>query len=134
MKKIVLGLIAVISLSLAASAQDGNRIVADLDKPEELLIAPGSLYAYNRFIFRENTAEKFEQMQVIQQKDSYFLLCQGSETGHILAFELMEEKNKLYLPQEASLHVCTEGAVSATAFIWDEDAITACSKGEYKKY
>ncbi len=135
MQKSFLILFMLACSAFTSIAQDGMRIVANLNNPDELLIAPGSLYAFNRFVYRDNIAEKLSDLKIESRENQYYLLCKGINSGRIHAFQLSIVDEDLFLSPENQLFVCEQGEVSLDSFQWEGQSIMSCiNEVKYEVY
>jgi len=129
----MLSMLLLTLFAFSGFSQEQGKLVGKTDKPDEVLIAPGSLYAFHRFSYVEAVPEKFVSIQLANRDSSYFLLAQGETTGKIFAFPLNLKENELWLTKENPIHTCSKGAVNLSAFKFEEGIIKSCTSGDYKK-
>lgn len=132
-KKLVLILAFLASLVMSGFSQEDGKLVGKTDKTDEVLIAPGSLYAFHRFSYSGSVPEKFTSIQLAKQDSSYYLVAQGESSGKIFAFTLKQKENELWLTKGNPVHTCSKGSVDLSAFLFEDGKIKNCKSGDYKK-
>jgi hypothetical protein len=126
-------LLLLLSLTAVSQQKKDGKLAGTTDNLNEVKIAPGSLYAFHRFMYPSNTPEQFMDTKIIEKDSAYFLLTKGVNSQLIYAFELDVQEKNLLLIQGAALHTCSKGEPEMATFKLDENQIVGCKSGDYKK-